>query len=38
MIEIEIMAAPGIGCFKIKIGRTLLFFVLTLVSTPHFHW
>jgi hypothetical protein len=37
MVEIEIVAGHGIGCFRIRIGRTLFVLVLTMMSASHFH-
>jgi hypothetical protein len=38
MLEIEIMAAPGISCCRIRIGRTLLVFILSFVSLSRWYW
>ncbi len=37
MLEIELITSLGMSCFRIRIGRTFLFLVLTFVSTSHFH-
>jgi hypothetical protein len=37
MLEIEIITFAGIGSFRIRIGRTFLFLMLTFVSNSHFH-
>jgi hypothetical protein len=38
MFEIEVMAAPGVGCCRIRIGRTLFVLLLSVASIPHVHW
>jgi hypothetical protein len=37
MVEIEILAGHGVGCFRMRIGRTLFVLIMTLVSASHFH-
>ena len=38
MLEIEIIAAPGIGCCRVRIGRTLFLCLLSFAGFSHWHW
>jgi hypothetical protein len=37
MLEINVFRAAGIGCYRIRIGRTFVLLILTFVSSFHFH-
>jgi hypothetical protein len=37
MLEINVIAAVGIRCYQIRIGRTMALLVLTFFGSTHFH-
>ncbi len=37
MVEIEIIARPGLTCLKLHIGRSFLLFMLSFASLSRFH-
>jgi hypothetical protein len=37
MVEISVITAVGVRCFQIRIGRTMVLLVLTVLSSTHFH-
>jgi len=38
MFELEVVAAGGVRCCRIRIGRTLFVLLLSVASISHMHW